>query len=210
MDKQQQEMMDAQQDQQLHSTSQSVAQQAAMSKQAERLQNPRFLDALRDADIDSELVDWLEDEFPDWFSGAHAISNRGELYDQIADLQMFNKRERRLAERDPGRLLKDRPFLLAAAQGAESPTADAYARSDIPGTKAFWEDRLAAKKIARMPMSSDEQSAMFGGAEVAASLKALARDAAGLESVSTVKTESEVHREESEQSAKERLGSMMG
>jgi len=187
-----------------------MAQQAAMSKQSERLQNPRFLDALRDADIDSELVDWLEDEYPDWFSGAHAITNRGELYDQIADLQMFNKRERRLAERDPGRLLKDRPFLLAAAQGAESPTADAYTQSDIPGNRAFWEDRLAAKKIARMPISSDEQSAMFGGAEVAASLKALAKDAAGLESVSTVKTESEVHREESEQSAKERLGSMMG
>jgi hypothetical protein len=197
-------------DEQVHASGQQVAQQAAMSKQAERLQNPRFLDALRDADIDSELVDWLEDEYPDWFSGAHAISNRGELWDQIADMQMFNKRERRLAERDPGRLLKDRPFLLAAAQGADSPHADAYDRGDIPGSKAFWRERVAAGKLARAPMDSDEQSAMFGGAEVAASLKALARDAAGLESVSTVKTESEVHREESEQSTKERLGGLMG
>lgn len=197
-------------DEQIQASSQQVAQQAAMSQQKERLQNPRFLDALRDADIDSELVDWLEDEYPDWFSGAHAISNRGELYDQIADLSMFNKRERRYAERDPGRLLRDRPFLLAAAQGAETPPADAYSRDGIPGTEAFWEDRLAAKEIARMPMNSDEQSAMFGGAEVAASLKALARDAAGLESVSTVKTESEVHREETEESTKERLGGLMG
>jgi len=151
----------------------------------------------------------MEDEYPDWFSGAHAISNRGELYDQIADLQMFNKRERRLAERDPGRLLKDRPFLLAAAQGAGTPPADAYERGDIPGSKSFWQSRVNSDKTARMPMDSDEQSAMFGGAEVAASLKALARDAAGLESVSTVKTESEVHREESEQSTKERLGGIM-
>ena len=196
-------------DEQVHASGQQVAQQAAMSKQAERLQNPRFLDALRDADIDSELVDWLEDEFPDWFSGAHAISNRGPQYDQVADLQMFNKRERRLAERDPGRLLKDRPFLLAAAQGADSPPASAYERGDIPGGKGFWRDRLATDEIARMPMNSDEQSAMFGGAEVAASLKALARNAAGLDSVSTVKTESEVHREESEQSTKERLGGML-
>jgi len=201
--------MEAQNDERLHQSSQQMAQQAAMSKQAEQLQNPRFLDALRDADIDSELVDWLEDEYPDWFSGAHAISNRGELYDQIADMQMFNKRERRLAERDPGRLLKDRPFLLAAAQGADSPPAEAYDRGDIPGGRQFWKERVAATEIARMPMNSDEQSAMFGGAEVAASLKALARDAAGLESVSTVKTESEVHREESEQSTKERLGSMI-
>jgi len=196
-------------DEQVHASGQQVAQQAAMSKQAERLQNPRFLDALRDADIDSELVDWLEDEFPDWFSGAHAISNRGPQYDQVADLQMFNKRERRLAERDPGRLLKDRPFLLAAAQGADSPPASAYERGDIPGGKGVWRDRLATDEIARMPMNSDEQSAMFGGAEVAASLKALARNAAGLDSVSTVKTESEVHREESEQSTKERLGGML-
>jgi len=201
--------MEEQNDERLHQSSQQMAQQAAMSKQAEKLQNPRFLDALRDADIDSELVDWLEDEYPDWFSGAHAISNRGELWDQIADLQMFNKRERRLAERDPGRLLKDKPFLLAAAQGADSPPADAYERADIPGGPQFWTERVAATQIARMPMNSDEQSAMFGGAEVAASLKALARDAAGLESVSTVKTESEVHREESEQSTKERLGGMI-
>lgn len=193
----------------MHQSSQQMAQQAAMSKQQEKLQNPRFLDALRDADIDSELVDWLEDEYPDWFSGAHAISNRGEQYDQIADLQMFNKRERRLAERDPGRLLKDRPFLLAAAQGAESPPAEAYDRGEIPGGRTFWKERVAATEIARMPMNSDQQSAMFGGAEVAASLKALARDAAGLESVSTVKTESEVHREESQQSTKERLGGMI-
>src|SRR6056297_851509 len=103
-------------DEQVHASGQQVAQQAAMSKQAERLQNPRFLDALRDADIDSELVDWLEDEFPDWFSGAHAISNRGELWDQIADLQMFNKRERRLAERDPGRLLKDKQIGRASCR----------------------------------------------------------------------------------------------
>ena len=201
--------MEEQNDERLHQSSQQMAQQAAMSKQAEKLQNPRFLDALRDADIDSELVDWLEDEYPDWFSGAHAISNRGELWDQIADLQMFNKRERRLAERDPGRLLKDKPFLLAAAQGADSPPADAYERADIPGGPQFWTERVAATQIARMTMNSDEQSAMFGGAEVAASLKALARDAAGLESVSTVKTESEVHREESEQSTKERLGGMI-
>jgi hypothetical protein len=202
--------MQEQSDEQIHASSQQVAQQAAMSKQQERLQNPRFLDALRDADIDSELVDWLEDEYPDWFSGAHAISNRGEQYDVVADLQMFNKRERRYAERDPGRLLKDRPFLLAAAQGADSPPAGAYTGEGIPGNEEFWADRIAAKEIARMPMNSDEQSAMFGGAEVAASLKALAAQAAGLDSVSTVKTESEVHREESEQSTKERLGGMMG
>ena len=201
--------MEAQNDERLHQSSQQMAQQAAMSKQAEQLQNPRFLDALRDADLDSELVDWLEDEYPDWFSGAHAISNRGELYDQIADLKMFNKRERRLAERDPGRLLRDRPFLLAAAQGADSPPADAYQRGDIPRNKQFWRARLNNSETARMPMNSDEQSAMFGGAEVSASLQALAREAAGLESVSTVKTESEVHRKESEQSTKERLGSMI-
>ena len=201
--------MEEQNDERLHQSSQQVAQQAAMSKQQEKLQNPRFLDALRDADIDSEIFGWLEDEYPDWFSGAHAISNRGPQYDQVADLQMFNKRERRLAEADPGRLLRDRPFLLAAAQGADSPQADAYERGDIPGNKAFWQERLADADTHREPMNSEEQSAMFGGAEVAASLKALARNAAGLDSVSTVKTESEVHREESEQSTKERLGGML-
>jgi len=200
-----------QQERQLNASSHNVAVQSAMKRQAEKIQNPNFLDALRDSDLDIEVGDGktLEDLYPTWFSGARAVTNRGDSWDQEADLLMKNKRERRVTQRNPGRLLRDRPFLLATMQGAETPQLDAYSSPQIPGSREHWKQKIATKHEASRPLTPEQQSTIYGAAEVAADQMALSRNAAGLEATSTATTETRVHREENEEGAKQRLGGVL-
>lgn len=168
-------------DEQIAMSNQQAALQSSLRKQEEKIQNPNFLNELRKADLDSELADWIEDEYPSWFAGPRAVSNRGDDWDIQADLLTRNKRERAHAERNPGRLIKHKPHLLAVAQG----------ETDPPGRDPQPRD----------PLSSDERRIMYGAAEVAADLMALSKDKAGLEAVSTATTESRVQRREDEESS---------
>jgi len=186
-----------------------TALRAAADHKERTVHNEDFLNELRKADIDSETFDWIKEEYPTWFSGAHAITNRGEDWDLKADLTMMNKRERAVSEGRPGRLLRDRPFLLASMQGAESPTLDAYDQPGIPGDRDYWREQVARKETTRPPVTSEEMSRIYGAAEVAADLMALSRNGAGLESVSTVKTETTTRREEREDSTASRLGRVL-
>lgn len=170
----------AERDNQLHMSGSQTAMWAAVEQQERKLENGHFLNELRDADLDSDLVDWIEDEVPTWFSGARAVSNRPESWDQEATLMMQSKRERVFAESNPGRLLRDRPYLLAIAQG---------------------QDRVDDR---RRPMSSDERRLLYGAAEVAADLMTLSKNAKGVESVTTATTESRVKREDEEESTTEK------
>jgi len=183
MEQEVKDRLDAEESRQLTAASQQTALRSAAEKQQAKLENEYFLNELRRADLDSELAGWLEDEFPTWFSGAHAVTNRGSNWDQEADLIMQNKRERALAESNPGRLLRDRPYLLAIAQG-EFDDVDQ----------------------ARDPMTSDERRITYGAAEVAADLMALSKDAAGLEATTTATTETRVRREEEEDTTASKVG----
>jgi len=190
------------------------AQQRALAEAADKRQwtvhNENFLNELRDPDIDDEEhSDHIKKEFPSWFSGARAVTNRGEDWDLESDLIMQNKRERAVTQRRPGRLLRDRPFMLAAMRGDESPQIDAYEQPGIPGDREFWMNRIAAKETTKKPINSEQQSRIYNAAEVSADLMTLSRDAAGLESVSTVKTETSVSREEEESSAASRVGRVL-
>jgi hypothetical protein len=177
------EQMDAQESRNLTAQAASTATRAAQEKQQAKLQNEYFLNELRKSDLDSDLVDWLEEEFPTWFSGAHAVTNRSDTWDEESDLLMMNKRERAFAESNPGRLLRDRPYLLAIAQG-----------------------EFTNPNNARDPMTSDERRAVYGGAEVAADLMSLSKNAAGLEATTTATTETRVRREEQEDSTTSKVG----
>jgi len=178
-----QEYMDRQEDQQLTASAQQTAMQAAQRQQEKTLQNEYFLNELRDADIDSELYDWVTEEFPTLFSGAHAVGNRDDTWDREADLKNFNKRERLKAERTPGRLLQDRPRLLAIAQGCDSPHDAEF----------------------REPLTPRKERAIFGAAEISSDLMSLAKNRAGLDATTTATTENRVKRESSEQSSKQKL-----
>jgi len=203
------EHMDRQEEQQLNAASQQAALRAAADHKQRTVHNEDFLNELRKADVDSDTFDFLETEFPTWFSGAHAVTNRGDDWDLSADLIMQNKRERAVTERRPGRLLRDRPFLLASMQDAETPQLDAYEQPGIPGSREYWLNQTAGMEDARPPMDSETMSRVYGAAEVAADLMTLSRNGAGLESVSTVKTETNVRRQEEEESTASRLGRVL-
>lgn len=155
----------------------AVGQQSAIdraaARQEKKIENSHFLNELRDPDVDSEVFDWISEEQPTWFSGARAVTNRPHNWDQIADLSMQNKRERAMAERSPGRLLRSRPRLLAIAQGVDSPQDPKF----------------------REPITSAKARRLYESAEIAADLMTLSRDGAGLDATTTATTETRVKRE---------------
>jgi hypothetical protein len=212
MEQEQKEYLDEQESQQLRAQGQSAALRAAAEHTRRTVHNENFLNELRKPDLQTASSDYdfsIEDQYRDWFSGAHAVTNRGDDWDMQADLIMQNKRERAVAERRPGRLLRDRPFLLASMKGAESPPAEAYAGEGIPGGKEYWIRETASADTATEPVSSEQFSQIYGAAEVAADLMTLSRNGAGLDSVSTVKTETTTRREEQEESTASRLGRVL-
>jgi hypothetical protein len=213
----QREHMDAQEDRQLRGSAAQVGLSMAADRKQHTVHNEDFLNELRNtSDLNTEDLN-IEEDLPDWFAGIHAVTNRGEDWDQMADLIMMNKRERAVAQRRPGRLLRDRPFLLATMQGADTPSLGAYRQSDIPGGEGYWAeiitDRIKSDihdfTMAKTPATSEQQSRIYGAAEAAADLWAMSRNALGAESVSTVKTETNVRRQEEEDSTKERIGRVM-
>jgi len=196
------EQMEAQEEQRLRATAAESGLRRAADEQLHTIHNEAFLAELRKADVDGDL----EERYPEWFSGAHAVTNRGDDWDLQSDLLMMNKRERAVAERRPGRLLRDRPFLRAVMNGDEAPGLEAFAQPGIPGTREEWMQKLNGKDTSDAPVDSAEKRKIYEGAEVAADLMSLARNAAGLEAVSTVKTETNVRRQEQEESTASRIG----
>jgi len=209
MNKDEQEYLDAQEGQQLRATAQQAGLRAAVDQQEHTVHNEQFLQELRNVGFDSETFEWLEEERPTWFADVHAVTNRGDDWDLEADLIMQNKRERAVTENRPGRLLRDRPFLLATMQGAETPQLDAYNAPGIPGTEDYWRQKTAPKAESRSPVTYEEMSRIYGAAEAAANLMVLSRNGAGLESVSTVKTETNVRREQEEEGAASKMGRVL-
>jgi len=206
MNKEERKYLNEQEDSNLRSAAHQTALRAAAEHKERTVHNEDFLNELRKADLDSDTFDWIEEEYPSWFSGAHAVTNRGDEWDLEADLIMQNKRERAVAESRPGRLLRGRPFLLASMRGDETPQLDAYDRDDVPGERNYWADIVARGDETNDPVTSEDMSRIYGAAEVAADLMSLSRNAAGLESVSTVKTETNVRRQEEDESTATRIG----
>jgi len=199
------EQMAAQEAQQMRTGAQQTGLRAALEHTEHTVHNEAFLNELVQADIDSEIWDGIEEIHPTWFSRAHAVTNRGEDWAIQADLLMMNKRERAVAEARPGRLLRDRPF-LRAVMADKTPPREAFQQPGIPGPDEHWREKTLAEETPREPLTSQQKSRIYGAAEVSADLMALSAGGAGLESVSTVKTETSVRREEEDESTASRVG----
>jgi len=211
MNQEQRERLDEQEESQLRTGSAQTAQRIAAEHKERTIHNEDFLNELRKLDIGSEKFGWVKEEYPEMFSGIHAVSNRGDHWAKEADLRMANKRERAIAEGRPGRLLRSRPFMLAAMRGATSPPLDAYDQEGIPGDREYWaRGHDPEADTPQQPVTSKEARVINGAADAAADLMALSRNAAGLDAVSTVKTDSTVRKESKDESTKERLGRIMG
>ena len=160
--------------------------QTASRQQEHKIENQQFLNELRKPDIDSQVseIQSLQEKYPSWFSGAHAVTNRSDSWDTESDLLMMNKRERAYAEENPGRLLRDRPMLLAIAQGRT--------------------DQAMPEPV--KPMGTRLRRDVYGAAEVAADLMTLSKDGAGLEATTTATTETRVTRESGEETTASKVG----
>jgi hypothetical protein len=201
-------MLNDQEDSDVRRGAAQMGLRAAAEHTEHTVHNEAFLSELVRADIDSEVWDGIEDEYPTWFSRAHAVTNRSEDWDIQADLLMMNKRERAVAEARPGRLLRDRPF-LRAVMADKTPPLEAFEQAGIPGDHDHWRDKTLREDTPREPLTSQQQSRIYGAAEVSADLMALSAGGAGLESVSTVKTETSVRREEEDESTASRVGRVL-
>lgn len=204
------EYLQAQEDQTLTAAAQQAGLRAAAQHSEQTVHNASFLEELRSADLDEDgQLDSVEDRYPSWFSGAHAVTNRGDDWDLQADLLMMNKRERAVTQRRPGRLLRDRPFLLATMRGDDSPPLDAYAKDEIPGELGYWRNIINGLETSDDVVGPEERARIYGAAEVSADLMTLAKNGAGLESVSTVKTETSVQRNEEENTTASRAAKIL-
>jgi hypothetical protein len=112
LNEQQHELRQAQQEHQ-------AAVQMAAEKQQRQVKNPEFLSQLQNADIDTALFDWLNDEIGVLASGSNIKGVRDESYAEQQELLVKNAIERAIAEGTPGRLLRENPRLHALAQGIQ-------------------------------------------------------------------------------------------
>jgi len=161
-------------------TSQQSAQQGLQTNQrqvAERKFNPSFLRRIQDADLESDVHNWLEDEFPSLFSGAQIVGQRSGEYEQQQEFLNRSKAEKYIAESSPGALLQRHPE-VAATMAGETP-----------------DDHEEAHAHA---LHTDERAKVRNAMEVATTRQSLAVDARGLRSVTTATSETRTVRQETD------------
>lgn len=158
----------------LERQSHQAATRVATEQDREKIKNPEFLAQLQDADVDSDLYDWVEDEFGPVFSGAHILGDRGEYYEEQQEFLNRNKVERMVAERKPGRLLRENPKLLALAQGFQG-TREKPDPTDHPEF--------------RTPISSRKRRVVRDAGEIATTRQTLAIGGRGVDAVATATVE---------------------
>ena len=195
MDPELRDQMEEQTRQGITQSASAAATQATMAKQRERIQNPNYMAAVEDPDVESAAFDWLEEEFPTWFSGAHTRGFRSQYYEEFAELGNRNRAARLKTERSPGRLVAHDEYLLAVEQGIGRDPQQKH----LPDQAAF-----------RRPMRSVDARLVDGAAEVSTNQKSLSVGGRGIDASSTATTENRVvtNDQEESKSTKERLASL--
>jgi len=187
------EQMDRQHEMSMQQNQQQLAAQMARERSQETVRNPNFHSEIGDPDVDSEQYDWVTAEFGPTFSKAQIHGNFHEDFGLERDILNPNLAERIIAESNPGETLRQDHELLALAQG-------------IKGTEQY--PNPTDNPAFREPMDASERRIVRESARVATVQQSLGADAKGIDSQTTVKTETETISSESEQShgLRERLG----
>lgn len=195
MANEQEEYLKQQNEHKKEQQSSRVGLQMAAESQRERVENPDFLGKLQEADVDTDLFDWVEDEYGPLFSGSHILGNRGEHYEVVAEMLDRNKAERMVAERTPGRLLREHPRMLALAQG-------------IQGSEQF-PDPTDHPEF-RTPLTDRKKRVLRDAREVATNRKTMSIDHQGLDAVSNVTVENKTVSSNEEQESGSVVGKIKG
>jgi len=132
---------------------------------ASRQFDTSFFEQIRDADLETDVFDWLESEFPALFSGAQIVGQRGRHWEQQQEWLNRVKAIRYETEQTPGALLERHPSVRATMAGADAP-------EDIND-----------------PISTSEKRVLRNAMEVATTRQTLSVGARGLKSVTTATSE---------------------
>lgn len=162
-----------------------AATQMAAEQAQELVKNPKFLAELQEADLDSDVFDWVEDELGPLVSGAHIIGNRSEHYEEQQMWLNRNKVERMICERSPGRLLRENREMHALAQGVRHWKVGEGPESD----QAY-----------RAPITSRKKRVVRDSEEVITSRQSLSIDGRGLDAVANATVENRSVQSEQQQS----------
>jgi len=186
MDQDIQDQINAQKQSSIEQQSQAAAVKAQMQQEQKRIKNPEFLKQLQEADLDSDVWDWLEAEIGPALSGSHILGVRDESYEDQQHLLNRNKAERWVAEGSPGRLLKENEEMLAQAQGVTG-----------------WEQGSGpeADPQYRAPHTSSEKRVLRGAAEVITTRQTLSIGGRGVDAVSTATVENRTVTNEEEEAS---------
>ncbi|MWG35894.1 hypothetical protein [Halomarina oriensis] len=183
-------------DQRANSASAATAQAAARVQQdqlQEILQNPEFLDKLGDPNVDeSDVHDWVTDEYGPAFSKALIKGNMDADYPRRQELLNPNAVDRAIAERTPGRCLRQHPKLNALAQGITG-TAEYPDPTDNPDYRA--------------PITPAKKRVLRDAYDIRTLLQSLSAEGKGTDVVGTATTENRTvgRREDSSKSYRERV-----
>jgi len=186
MDQDIQDQINAQKQSSIEQQSQAAAVKAQMQQEQRNIKNPEFLKQLQEADLDSDVWDWLEAEIGPALSGSHILGNRDEDFELQQHMLNQNKAERWVAEGNPGRLLKENEAMLAQAQGVTG-----------------WEEGSGpeADPQYRAPHTRSEKRVLRAAAEVITTRQTLSIGGRGVDAVSTATVENRtVSNEEKEAS----------
>jgi len=174
MDQDQEEWAQMQHAQQMEQTANQVATDMAAQEAQHTVKNPRFLEELKEADIDSPVFDWVEAELGAMVSGGQIVGQRGEHFEEQQEYLVPNELERVIAERSPGRLLRENPELNALSQGIRG-----WEMGTGPETDPEY----------RAPISSRKRSALRRGKTAIVSRQNLATGGRGLDAVANATVE---------------------
>lgn len=178
------EHMEMQDEQHARRATRQTAQQMAAKQTKDRVKNPNFLQEMGQVEVDSEKIDWLEDEFPALLAGAHVKGNRAAEYGEQAWLLDPVAVEEFIAARSPGRCLRQHERLWALAQGLRG-TEQYPDPTDAPGYE--------------QPLASDERRVLRQLAEASANNKSLSAEGKGFDGATKVQTETKTIQEEEEE-----------
>lgn len=160
---------------QAEGSQQSAAVQSAIRDES-TAKNPEFLDKFAGIELDhGGIYTWLEDEFGPEVARVHALGNRSEDYAFEQRLLNRNTAERMIAERTPGRQLRQHPKLHYLAQGCRG-----IERREEPADDPDY----------REPLSEEKRRILRAAVEAITAHQSRSQEHMGADAVSKVQTES--------------------
>ena len=168
--------------------------QSQQSKVEQNKMNPGFYREIADPHADSEMFNWVENEFGVRSAPGFILGNRDE--EHVFERQLLNRNhaDRMIAEREPGRILKKNPGVLAMFQGLDG---EGCVSVDDKTNEITIDPTTHPEFVAPIERQNHRRQ-IRDFADLQTQRESLAVDGRGLDALTKATTET-VHRNEEEQ-----------